>query len=158
MSERVREREERKKCGGRLTKKAGGRAGQGRAATLLPCNESSRTTDRPTSRKNARVPSICKHWRQRALYELCILLKRTCLWRHFFCKLLCKNILAPGNLQQCLQLHYHGESAGGVFRFIRVVICGGRDSSVGITTLYGLEGPGIESKWRRDLYSRPDRS
>jgi hypothetical protein len=26
-----------------------------------------------------------------------------------------------------------------------------RDGSVGITTLYGLEGPGIESRWRRDF-------
>ena len=27
----------------------------------------------------------------------------------------------------------------------------GRDSSVGISTHYGLGGPGIESRWRRDL-------
>jgi hypothetical protein len=26
----------------------------------------------------------------------------------------------------------------------------GRDSSVGIATDYGLDGPGIESRWRRD--------
>jgi hypothetical protein len=33
----------------------------------------------------------------------------------------------------------------------------GRDSSVGITTRYGLDGPGIESKWGRDFQhpSRP---
>jgi len=33
----------------------------------------------------------------------------------------------------------------------------GRDSSVGTATLYGLEGPGIESRWGRDfpLSSRP---
>jgi hypothetical protein len=33
----------------------------------------------------------------------------------------------------------------------------GRDSSVGIATRYGLEGPGIESRWRRDFshLSRP---
>ena len=27
----------------------------------------------------------------------------------------------------------------------------GRDSSVGITTRYGLDGPGIESRWGRDF-------
>jgi hypothetical protein len=33
----------------------------------------------------------------------------------------------------------------------------GRDSSVGIATGYGLDGPGIESRWERDfpLLSRP---
>ena len=30
-------------------------------------------------------------------------------------------------------------------------ICGGRDSSVGIATRYGLDGPGIESRWWKDL-------
>jgi hypothetical protein len=35
--------------------------------------------------------------------------------------------------------------------------CGGRDSSVGIATRYELDGPGIESRWRRDFQhpSRP---
>ena len=28
---------------------------------------------------------------------------------------------------------------------------GGRDSSVGIATRYGIDGPGIESRWRRDF-------
>ena len=34
----------------------------------------------------------------------------------------------------------------------------GRDSSVGIATRYGLDGPGIESQWGRDFLqpSRPD--
>jgi hypothetical protein len=27
----------------------------------------------------------------------------------------------------------------------------GRDSSVGIATLYGLDGPGIETRWGRDF-------
>ena len=36
-------------------------------------------------------------------------------------------------------------------------ILGSRDSSVGIATRYGLEGPGIESRWRRNFphHSRP---
>jgi hypothetical protein len=36
-------------------------------------------------------------------------------------------------------------------------VCVGRDSSVGIATCYGLEGPGIESRWGRDFQhpSRP---
>jgi hypothetical protein len=33
----------------------------------------------------------------------------------------------------------------------------GRDSSVGIATRYGLDGPGIESRWRRIFRTRPDR-
>jgi hypothetical protein len=32
----------------------------------------------------------------------------------------------------------------------------GRDSSVGIATRYGLDGPGIESRWRGD-FSQPSR-
>jgi hypothetical protein len=32
----------------------------------------------------------------------------------------------------------------------------GRDSSVGIATHYGLDGPGIESRWGRD-FSQPSR-
>ena len=28
---------------------------------------------------------------------------------------------------------------------------GGRDSSVGIATCYGLDGPGIEYRWERDF-------
>ena len=31
----------------------------------------------------------------------------------------------------------------------------GRDSAVGIATRYGLDGPGIESQWGRDLSDRP---
>jgi hypothetical protein len=27
----------------------------------------------------------------------------------------------------------------------------GRDSSVGVATVYGLDGPGIESRWGRDF-------
>ena len=35
----------------------------------------------------------------------------------------------------------------------------GRDSSVGIVTRYGLDGPGIESRWGREIFrTRPDRS
>jgi hypothetical protein len=35
--------------------------------------------------------------------------------------------------------------------------CMGRDSSVDITTRYGLDGPGIESRWGEILHTRPDR-
>jgi len=34
---------------------------------------------------------------------------------------------------------------------------GGRDCVVDVTTRYGLDGPGIESRWKRDLSCRPDR-
>jgi hypothetical protein len=34
--------------------------------------------------------------------------------------------------------------------------CVGRDSSVGIATLYGLDGPGIESRWGK-IFPRPSR-
>jgi hypothetical protein len=33
----------------------------------------------------------------------------------------------------------------------------GPGSSVGIATDYGLDGPGIESRWGRDFPPRPDR-
>ena len=34
----------------------------------------------------------------------------------------------------------------------------GRDCSVGIATPYGLDGPGIESRWGGDIFrTRPDR-
>ena len=34
----------------------------------------------------------------------------------------------------------------------------GQDSSVGIATRYGLDGPGIESRWGREIFcTRPDR-
>ena len=33
----------------------------------------------------------------------------------------------------------------------------GRDSSVGIATRYGLDGPGIESRWGEIFHTRPDR-
>jgi len=32
-----------------------------------------------------------------------------------------------------------------------------RDSAVGITTRYGLEGPGIESRWGEIFRTHPDR-
>ena len=37
------------------------------------------------------------------------------------------------------------------------ISCVGRDYALGITTRYGLEGPGIESRWERDFpqNSRP---
>ena len=35
---------------------------------------------------------------------------------------------------------------------------GGRDSSVGIATRYGLDGPGIESRWGEIFRTRPYRS
>jgi hypothetical protein len=34
----------------------------------------------------------------------------------------------------------------------------GRDSSVGIASRFGLDGPGIEFRWRRGFPHRPDRS
>ena len=33
----------------------------------------------------------------------------------------------------------------------------GRDSSIGIATRYRLQGPRIESQWRRDFPNFPDR-
>jgi len=32
-------------------------------------------------------------------------------------------------------------------------VCEGRDSSVGIATGYGMDGPGIESRWRARFYA-----
>jgi hypothetical protein len=41
--------------------------------------------------------------------------------------------------------------------YIKIILFMGRDSSVGIATHYGLDGPGIESRWGRYLThsSRP---
>ena len=38
-----------------------------------------------------------------------------------------------------------------LFLFSPLSIIPGRDSSVGIATCYGLDGPGIEFRWRRDF-------
>jgi hypothetical protein len=37
------------------------------------------------------------------------------------------------------------------FIAVTLVMGSGRDSSVGVTTRYGLEVPGIESRWRQDV-------
>ena len=39
---------------------------------------------------------------------------------------------------------------------VLIRLCG-PGSSVGIATDYGLDGPGIESRWRRDFPACPDR-
>jgi hypothetical protein len=42
---------------------------------------------------------------------------------------------------------------------LNVSVLVGRDSSVGITIRYGLNGPGIESRWGGEIFlTRPDRS
>jgi hypothetical protein len=40
--------------------------------------------------------------------------------------------------------------------YIYIYIYMGRDSSVGIATRYGLDGPGIESRWGEVFRNRPD--
>ena len=35
--------------------------------------------------------------------------------------------------------------------FMKYSVLSSRDSSVGIATRHGLDGPGIESRWRRDF-------
>jgi hypothetical protein len=45
---------------------------------------------------------------------------------------------------------------GGTFLKNWCYTCKGRDSVVGIATRYGLDGPGIESRWGRD-FSQPSR-
>ena len=42
--------------------------------------------------------------------------------------------------------------------FWKYVFFRGPGSSVGIATDYGLDGSGIESRWGRDFFARPDRS
>jgi hypothetical protein len=41
---------------------------------------------------------------------------------------------------------------------VDILLMWGRDSSVGIATGYGMDGPGIESRWGRDFHTRLDRS
>ena len=38
---------------------------------------------------------------------------------------------------------------------IKHLLIGGRDSSVGIATRYGLDGPGVKSRWRGARFSAP---
>jgi hypothetical protein len=40
-------------------------------------------------------------------------------------------------------------------KYIYIYIYMGRDSAVGIATRYGLDGPGIESRWGRDFPNQP---
>jgi hypothetical protein len=49
------------------------------------------------------------------------------------------------------ELHKH--SCFTDFEVFNVILCfiRGLDSSVGIATRYGLDGQGIESRWRRDI-------
>ena len=44
-----------------------------------------------------------------------------------------------------------------IYIYIYIYIYG-PDSVVGIATAYGLDGPGIESRWGRDFRTCPDRS
>ena len=46
----------------------------------------------------------------------------------------------------CVKCESHLSTYSGAF-----TLFGGRDSSVGIATRYGLDGPGIESRWGRDF-------
>jgi hypothetical protein len=49
-------------------------------------------------------------------------------------------------------------SCNGVSYFLPVLATfGSRDSSVGIATRYGLEGPGIEYRWGEIFRTYPDR-
>ena len=77
--------------------------------------------------------------------------------------------LSPPSLSLCLHLIFiTPDFSGSVFKgamllllfhtvddlsgFLpRFCVYGGRDSSVGITTRYRLDGPGIESRWWRDF-------
>jgi hypothetical protein len=43
-----------------------------------------------------------------------------------------------------------------VVSIIIIIIITGRDSAVGMVTRYGLDGPGIESRWER-VFPHPSR-
>ena len=57
--------------------------------------------------------------------------------------------------QIIISLYCEGEVSASVLRFYSFVALSdvgmGRDSSVGIATDYGLDGPGIESRWGQDF-------
>ena len=55
------------------------------------------------------------------------------------------------------KVHTSNLLVGGTKRTAYYLNDGGRVSSVGIATRYGLDGPGIESRWGRDFLhlSRP---
>jgi len=48
----------------------------------------------------------------------------------------------------------HGQLTTGFLCTYELVV--GPYSSVGITTCYGVDGPGIESRWGRDFPQRPE--
>jgi hypothetical protein len=59
----------------------------------------------------------------------------------------------PGGMRQLWKRGRKGEI---ILKLILLKMLG-RDSIVGIVTCYGLDGPGIESRWGEILRTRPDR-
>jgi len=47
--------------------------------------------------------------------------------------------------------HYHDIASPYAIFCVYYRYCMGRDISVGVVTVYGLDGPGIKSRWRRDF-------
>jgi len=72
---------------------------------------------------------------------------RNCISRQFF---IVQNVLHVV-AYKAIMGHWHADIRGSTY------IQPGRDSSVVIATGYGLDGPGIESRWGRDFpyLSRP---
>ena len=70
------------------------------------------------------------------LYSLKCLMQNTCIVRHSTCRTLV-----------CCATPY----AEHLYNFVRHMRNTGRDSSDCIATCYGLDGPGIESRWERDF-------
>ena len=63
-------------------------------------------------------------------------------------------IARPGyqKSSQATDHNYMDMKSKTILLFVYVLNCiVGRDSSVGIATRYGLDGPGIESRWWRDF-------
>ena len=95
------------------------------------------------------TPSVRKWVSQRLNYAhvscVCIMTTGNLAWHSVTSCVFCDRVTYPFN--QTLT------TSSYIYLFM------GRDSSVGIATRYGLDGPGIESRWGGEIFrTRPDRS
>ena len=67
------------------------------------------------------------------------------------CVLRVSGFLFPGSSHQCPHNNSSITDAVYIYIYIYMCVCCGPGSVVGIATRYGLDGPGIESRWGRNF-------
>jgi hypothetical protein len=72
-------------------------------------------------------------------YLVCVVVCTVCVY-------MCTVLLPPGGYPIAVNKIYH---------YITTFVDLGRNSSVGIATRYGMDGPGIESRWGGARFSAP---